>query len=214
MPRVGRRAPVQRARPAGTGDAKRLKTAFANIARGIGMQITGSPADVRAFKKMLSDGAAGSAVFRKLIIEIGTDTDPSHRISADVGRSQYGVIMDEFGDGRVDLDDLDQLDDRRQGNRMTRYEDIVHFLSERRWAAMHGVVPGDRPGFLKAHGYATARENAYRAEKGQTRIVGLEMTERPDGGRRVAARFADRTQQAWDVDDAGTLTPAKTGAKR
>jgi hypothetical protein len=214
MTRVGRRAPAKRARPEASGEAKRLKTALANIARGVGMEITGSAADVRAFKKMLTDGAAGSAVFRKLIIEIGTDTDPSHRISAEVGRSQYGVIMDEFSDGRVDLDDLDLLDDRAQGNRMTRYEDIVHFLSERRWAALHGVVPGDRPGFLKAHGYATARENAYRAEEGQTRIVRLEMTQRPDGGRRVAARFADRTQQAWDVDDAGTLTPAKPGTRR
>jgi hypothetical protein len=175
------------------------------------MRVSGSPADVKTFMKMLRDGAKGSATFTKLIHDIGNDTDPAHCVQVNVGRSQPGVVLDEYSDNDVDLDDLEQLA-RAPGpgnkNTMTVYEDIVHFLSERRSALLHGAEPGDRSAFLAAHQVGLAQENAYRAERHQSPVVALESKPQPDGTSKAVVRFKDRTQELWNVDETGKLTKA------
>jgi hypothetical protein len=175
------------------------------------MRVTGSAADVKTFMKMMREGASGSPSFSKLIREIASDTDPAHCVQVNVGRSQPGVVLDEYSDNDVDLDDLEQLA-RAPGpgskNTMTRYEDIAHFLAERRSALLHGALAGDRAAFLAAHQVGLAQENAYRAERHQSPVVALEANPRPDGTKQAVVRFKDRTRELWNVDDTGKLTKA------
>lgn len=166
-----------------------MQRAWLNIADNKGMNISGTPQDRDAFRQMLRDGMGGSTNFRDLITSIGNDTDPAHRIQANVGRNQPGCYWDSFSNNNIDLDDLDQLrsnPDAAHRDAFTREDDIAHFLAERQDALVNGH------NFRAAHSAGMTTQNNVRAERGATAITSQTGNQRPDGS------FSDGTFQLKD----------------
>ncbi|HSS00287.1 MAG TPA: FG-GAP-like repeat-containing protein [Kofleriaceae bacterium] len=132
-----------------------------------GITVTGSKADIKAWNNMLIETWGSSATARQLLSDIGNDTDKSHAITVNLGRKQAGVLVDSFGTKDVDLDDIDHFPvtpSTAHPNEMTRGEQVVHILAERRSANLSSN-PND---FTAAHTAATAVHNQLRGELGQT----------------------------------------------
>jgi hypothetical protein len=80
-----------------------------------------------------------SPTARKVISDIGNDPDPRHAITINVDQNQPGVAFDRFATNDVDLKDFDHLPVKPSAahpKEVTRGELVVHFLSERRAAAL------------------------------------------------------------------------------
>ena len=178
---------------------QQLTSAWLNVRDGNGMKISGSAADQLAFKKMLRASLGDSPTMRGLVSDIGNDTDLAHRIQANVGRSQADTFVDMFSNDNIDLTDIEQFPvapDATSRNEMTRGEQLVHILAERRSA----VTSADPSDFDAAHGEATRLHNQYRAERGQAAELDCTGAPNPDGTTTVTTRYADGTQQQLELD--------------
>lgn len=137
-----------------------------NILGGSGITVTGTKADIKAWNTMLIETWGSSATARQLLSDIGNDTDKSHAITVNLGRKQAGVLVDAFATNDVDLDDIDHFPvtpSAAHPKEMTRGEQLVHILAERRSAKLSST-PTD---FGPAHAAATVVHNQLRAELGQ-----------------------------------------------
>jgi hypothetical protein len=143
-----------------------------------GLTINGSTADKATMIAMLAREMGRSRTFRDLIIEITEDR--SHPVIINAGRDN-AFALDEFGNNNSDLNDLEFLDvDAPAGYTWawTQGEDIVHWLAERRYAALNSGTA-----FLPAHADALRAGGAqerYRTDRGQSgRIVAQTATTSP-----------------------------------
>lgn len=177
---------------------QQLTQAWLNIAGGQGLHMTGSAEDQTTFRRMLRDGLGDSPTLRNLITTIGNDADPSHRIEADLGRSQPRTFVDSFESGAIDLADLEQFAQTPSAdhkNEATRGEQLVHILAERR-AAATSADPSD---FAAAHQEANRQHNQYRAERGQAAERSAKSIVR-DGKTYAVFRYVDGTQHECELN--------------
>jgi hypothetical protein len=178
---------------------QQLTGAWLNVRDGNGMNISGSAADQLAFKKMLRATLGDSPTMRGLLSDIGNDTDPAHRIQANVGRSQARTFVDMFSNDNIDLNDIEQFPvapGAASQNEMTQGEQLVHILGERR-SALTSADPSD---YEPAHAEATRLHNQYRAERGQAAELDCLGTLNAGGTSTVTMRYADGTQQQLELD--------------
>ena len=177
---------------------QQLAQAWLHISAGQGMQVTGSAADQKTFRKMLRDSLGDSPTMRQLVTDIGNDADPTHRIAASVGRGQRDTFVDHFDTGTIDLNDIEKFAQQPSAdhkNEATRGEQLAHILGERR-AAMTSADPGD---FLPAHREGTRVHNAYRAERGQAAEKSAKTVVR-DGKTFAVFRYADGSKHECELD--------------
>jgi hypothetical protein len=176
-------------------ELKQLQQAWTNIHQGKGMNITGSAADKAEWDKMLIQGMTTSSTFRDTIIRIGTD--PKNTVTVNLGRNQPGVIGDSFANNRVDLADLGKfptIPTAGHSNRVVQSELILHFLEERHYALANNT------GFAPAHQRGLDVQNAYRTEKGQSRVVSQNGTSNPDGSITGNVILENGTREIWQID--------------
>lgn len=177
---------------------QQLAQAWLNIAGGQGLRMTGSAEDQGTFRRMLRDGLGDSPTLRSLITAIGNDADPSHRIEANLGRSQPRTFVDSFNTGAIDLADLEQFAKTPAAdhkNEATRGEQLVHILAERRAAA----TSADPTDFAAAHQEANRQHNQYRAERGQAAERSAKSVVR-DGKTYAVFRYVDGTQHECELN--------------
>lgn len=186
---------------------QQTQQAWLNIADGRGMAMNGTKVDQERFRQMLREGMTDSPMFRETLTNIGNDTDPAHRITANVGRSQPGVILDSYGNDAIDLDDLEALPaaaPMAHKNQFTRNEDLLHILTERQYALTHPDPGGDKwKVFNDAHQHGIDTQNRYRDERGQSHVLSQSGTKRADGGTNATIAFADGSNERWDIDRNG-----------
>lgn len=138
--------------------------------------------DIEVFKRMLHDALRGSPTMRRVLVDLGADTDPANAIVVVLARSAPGIFIDSYERKLIDLDDLEKLPSAHEPsssqNAITREEQLVHVLAERRHAARL-VAQGRRMGqalsgeqvFMAAHEVGLVQENSYRAERGQIALI-------------------------------------------
>jgi hypothetical protein len=185
-------------------EIRTLERGWNNILAGRGMMTHGNHGDVAAWRRMVQQSMADSPTLRRLITDIGNDRDPRHAITANLGRRQPGVLIDSFGNGQVDLDDLDHFPAAPSAlnpNEMTLGEQIVHILAERR-AAQTSAAP---TAFAPAHATATRAHNQYRAERGQPAEISAVAQRTAGGGLRGTTRYTDGTSQEIEFDADGNI---------
>jgi hypothetical protein len=130
-----------------------------------GLIINGSAANKATLIGMFGREMGRSRTFRDLIVEITADR--AHPVTIEVGRDNASWL-DAFANNSVDLNDLEWLDDvppPRVPFSFTQGEDIVHWLAERRHAALNAA------GFDAAHAFPMqpgGLQEQYRAETGQS----------------------------------------------
>lgn len=182
-------------------DYTAMQSAWLNLRNGQGMSMTGSDADKEKMFQMMRDSMSDSPTARKLMTDIGNDTDPTHQLKADLGRHQNitgstdGVIVDTFGTNQIDLSDIEAFSktaSKSRPNEMTQSDVLLHILAERRSAALDPTAIFDTH-----HENAFKVQNAYRAERGQSAI--LEQTFIP-GTSNVRVPFADGSEQVVKFD--------------
>ena len=182
-----------------------MTQAWLHMGQGQGMALKGDAKDQETFKKMLRDGMTDSPVFRQMITGIGNDSDPKHKITADLGRSQPGVIGDAFATNQVDLDDLEKWPSRAgkdHPNQFTRNEAMVHFLSERQ-NALQSSDPSD---FGPAHTYGLQQQNLYRKERSQSEVLSQSGVKNADGTVTATVAMADKSSEKWQINGNGDIT--------
>lgn len=138
-----------------------LGTLFVNFG---GINIAGSPADVRTFMLMAASAAAATNAARVHFATIAGDS--AHPITLVVGRSLPGVITDNFGTNEVDLNDLERFPATPRAahpNETGQDEMITHFMVERHDAATKGSA------FPAAHTAGIDAQNEMRSEEGNPR---------------------------------------------
>jgi hypothetical protein len=185
-------------------EIRALERGWNNILAGRGIITHGSGQDVAAWRRMVQQSMADSPTLRKLVTDIGNDPDARHAIVANLGRRQPGVLVDSFGTGDVDLDDLGHFPaapSTLSPNEMTLGEQIVHILAERR-AANTSANPAD---FGPAHATATAAHNTYRAERGQPAEISAIAAPTAGGGLRGTTRYTDGSSQDVEFDADGNI---------
>ena len=131
-----------------------------------GLQIVGSPADVKAFGAMLALASRQSPSFRLLLQNIQADT--THPVRVVLANGPHLGVFDDFGSGNVYLQDITQLPAAvPAGNdAITRGQVIAHFLAERYNEALTGA------GFSTDHAAGLALENLFRQDTHQPTITG------------------------------------------
>lgn len=186
-------------------DYQNMQQAWLNISSGQGMNISGSAEDQETFRRMLRDGMTDSPTFRNMISGIGNDSDPAHRIQANVGRNQPGVIGDSFATNAVDLDDLEVWPSAAPDahpNQVTRNELMVHFLTERQ-NALASANPAD---FGPAHQHGIDMQNQYRAERNQARVLSQTGAMNPDGTITATIAMDGGINETWDINNNQAIT--------
>ena len=147
---------------------------------------------------------------RKLIAEIGNDPDPSHAITINVGLRQPHVLVDSYATNDVDLTDIEQFPvapSAAHPQEMTRGEVTVHFLAERRAAALAATPgPSRQALFSDAHKAGIAAQAQYRVDKGQSPVKSNTGTQEADGSTTATFRFENGSQEVLNVDSDGAIT--------
>lgn len=176
------------------GEFQRLQTAWTRVGDNSGGMLShGAAGDLAAMRVMIGRGMGSSQTFRNLIVEITEDT--GHPVTINVGRNN-AYWLDEFHTNRVDLSDIDFLDEGpRPGYEwaFTQGEDIVHWLAERRHHAVHGG------GFPPAHAEpmrSGGLQEQYRADIGQLGRTVSQVMHGSAGGLHAGVY----------TDDAGNIT--------
>ena len=131
-----------------------------------GLQIVGSPADVKAFGAMLALASRQSSSFRLLLQNIQADT--THPVGVVLDNDPHLGVFDNFSSDTVFLQDIRQLPAAvPAGNdAITRGQVIAHFLAERYNEALTGA------GFSTDHAAGIALENLFRQDTHQPAITG------------------------------------------
>ena len=169
-------------------DFLRLERAWTRVNDGTGgLTTNGSATDKAALFAMFGREMARSKTFRDVIIEITEDR--THPVTINVGRNN-AYWVDEFATNNVDLDDLEWFETGPVANYtwvQTQGEIILHWLVERRFAAVNGG------GFAAAHAHPMAaggRQEKYRGDLGQAgRVVSQTRTDL--GGGLQEGRYTD-----------------------
>jgi len=148
-----------------------------------GVRLIGEPADIAAFTGMIAEAMRDSPTLRKILADIDAVAEPEESFDIVLGRHQKGVVIDSFERGFVDVEDLERLPSAHaEGlaqDEITREEQIVHVLAERRHAAKLaarfrrlGKPEPDRAFlFASSHEIGQASQNGYRAERGQVPVT-------------------------------------------
>lgn len=130
---------------------------------------------------------ARSRTFRDVLVEITEDS--AHPVTINVGRDN-AYWIDEFSTNSVDLNDLEWIEEGPVADyrwAQTRGELILHWLVERRYAAVNGG------GFDAAHAHPMAaggRQEQFRTDLGQPgRVVSQSRTDL--GGGLQEGRYRD-----------------------
>jgi hypothetical protein len=152
-------------------DLQRLQNAWNNMVANTGGMITnGTDGDRQSLRNILGREIPRSMTFRNLFLEIVED--PAHPVIINVGRNNASWV-DEFATNNVDLNDIQVFEESpRPGYEwvQTQGEIVLHWLSERRFAAVNG-----RANFPPAHRHPMqvgGDQERYRRDIGQTgRIV-------------------------------------------
>jgi hypothetical protein len=153
---------------------------------------------------MLIDTWAKSPTARQLISDIGNDTNASHALTVNVGRSQAGVLVDSFASNDVDLDDLGHFPltpSAAHPKEITRGELIVHFLSERRSA----ILSSNPSNFGPAHAAGIVVQNQYRAELGQPAVTSAVAAPTSTGGLIGTMKYSDGSSQDTEFNANGDI---------
>lgn len=164
-----------------------IKGSWDRMMRATGLELNGSDADLRAFRKKLCDCMVTSKVVRDAFL--GIAADDGFKVSMDIGRGQPRVFVDAFefsgnasppttGRGRhtIDLTDFDKfprVSTTEHHYMMTLSENLIHALVEAAAgvrspisAATPAIPDPDRARFLASHFHAIDEENRYRSEQG------------------------------------------------
>jgi len=194
--------------PAPTGETigSLIKSAVGlnNMILGKGITVSGSTADWKAWQTMLIDTWAKSPTARQLISDIGNDTNASHALTVNVGRSQAGVLVDSFASNDVDLDDLGHFPlapSAAHPKEITRGELIVHFLAERRSALMSS----NPANFGPAHADGIVLQNQFRAELGQPGVTSAVAAPTSSGGLIGTMKYSDGSSQDTEFNANGDI---------
>ncbi len=152
-------------------DLQRLQSAWDRMVANTGGMITnGTVGDRQSLRTIFGREIARSITFRNLFLEIMED--PAHPVIINVGRNNASWV-DAFATNAVDLNDIEVFEESpRPGYEwvQTQGEIVIHWLSERRFAAVNG-----RADFGPAHEHpleAGGDQENFRRDIGQTgRIV-------------------------------------------
>jgi hypothetical protein len=143
-----------------------------------GLQISGSPADIIAFKAMIKQASGQSPFFARLVRTIQADKAHPVPVILIHGHSPYVRSLttidspfDNFNNNQVYLDDIKQLPKAvAPGNiAVTQGQVIAHFLEERHFALTQPAPPGVDP-FDPAHQAGIGAENMFRQDTHQPAI--------------------------------------------
>ena len=195
-----------------------LSKAWLGMASGKGMKLGGDGKDVDAFKAMMSSTMMDSPVMRDLLTEVGSETDPNLTFDVKLGHNQPNVLIDPLASKELDLDDMRDLpsahDKNLPKNSITRDDQIVHILAERRAAAkLEGAArqanrppPSDKLVYDFAHPRGQDRQNRYRAERGQAGIKNA-VTDRVKNSQTTISEYElDDGTAEYITANAGTIS--------
>lgn len=142
-----------------------------------GLRVRGDvPADNVRFEALVGAAAHSSPTVRRLLAELAADPDPRHAVDVVVVRDRRGVFVDSLASGLVDLEDLERFpsadDDDLERNEVTREEQLVHLVAERRHLRRALTRGAASPALLDAaHAVGVLAQNQYRRERGQVEVV-------------------------------------------
>jgi hypothetical protein len=130
-----------------------------------GLQITGSPADVQAFRALLAQASGQSPHFAQLLQDIQAS---GAQIPVNLFNGPHPFdVFDNFASHRVFLNDIRQLPAAAPPGSaaITQGQVLAHFLEERLDAAVN------HDPFVIAHLHGIAEENLFRQDTGQPPIT-------------------------------------------
>jgi hypothetical protein len=138
--------------------------------------------DDELFTHMLLVALGDSPTMRQVLGDIASETDAENAVTVILGRDLPGVLIDSFSRNLLDLEDLERLpsahDPDLDKNAITREEQLVHILAERRHTTKlaarlretHRSLTREQL-FAVSHEVGLLQENNYRAERHQVAVI-------------------------------------------
>ncbi len=205
---------------AATGQPRELTEAEKladQLRQGKGIDWLGSKQEEKErFLKMIVEAGDKSALMRSLLQEIAGEPNKLRYISAALHPVRTGQhLVDSFANDTINLGDLDFFPETPGAQtpwEMTRGEQIMHVLAERRALAKDPEVSDSKfqfnaqlrqakvRRFAQYHAAATEQHNAYRVEQGQPRQIKESEDQNP---RRAVLEYEGGRKQVLELDEKG-----------
>jgi len=200
------------------GELQTLKEAWGRMNAGTGLALSGDAANITAFRAVLLDCMATSAILRDAFLAI--TADDGNTVSLEVIKGFAQILMDAFEfrattstQGRglhsfdlADLDKIPRVTTTAHLNMSTKTHYLIHALVEAARGVRSAIVDA-RTRYLASHFTAIDEENRYRVEQGMQGTKGYDQPVGAVGGYEFHFRQAgaDVAMEFWHATG-GTIT--------